>query len=91
MDPLDLLKLVNSTQRSEADKLQALAAMADAPGEDFMRGVKLPTQNAIPAFKLGNGGLGSMIAGTDYGIAAPVIGQKSNYNQSIGQLLIGEN
>ena len=90
MGPLELLKLVQGTARTEAEKLQALAGLADAPPEDFEPKMKLPVQNDIPAFKLGTGDLGSILAGLDYGVAAPVIGQDTSGDASIGQLLIGE-
>ena len=90
MNPLELLKLVQGTARTEAEKLQALAGLADAPSEDFEQKMRLPVQNDIPAFKLGTGDIGSILAGLDYGVPAPVIGQESGGDISIGQLLIGE-
>jgi hypothetical protein len=90
MDPLELLKFVQGSARTEAEQLNALAAMADAPGEDFVGRIKLPVQNKLPAFKLGKGDLGSILAGQDHGVAAPVIGQETSGEPTIGQLLIGE-
>jgi len=89
MNPMELLKFVQSQFSSESDQVNALAALADAPPEDYQPLISLPMQNKIPAFKLGNGSLGSILANQDFGIAAPMIGEKSGV-PSIGQLLVGE-
>lgn len=90
MMPLELLKFVQGQTGNEAEQLQALAALADAPGEDFSPRMSLPVQNDIPSFRIGDGSLGSLLAGTNYGIPAPVIGQEDSGEPSLGQLLIGE-
>lgn len=87
---MELIKLVQGTARSEAEQIEALAAMADAPGDDFAPTMRLPTVNDLPAFKVGNGGIGSKIAGLDHGIAGPVPGQERTTPPTLGELLIGD-
>lgn len=90
MNPIDLIKFITETIASEPDRLNALAALSDAPPEDYVPKIQLPVQNDIPAFKIGNGSFGSMLLNQDYGIPAPVIGQEDTIVPSIGQLLIGD-
>lgn len=87
---LELIKLVQGTARNESEQVRLLASLAEPPGEDFEAKMKLPVTNDLPAFNLGSG-LGSTIAGQDYGVAAPVFGQSGGGEPSLGQLLIGEN
>jgi len=89
MNPMELFKFVQSQFRSESDQVNALAALQDAPPEDYQPLISLPMQNKIPAFKLGNGSLGSILANQDFGIAAPMIDEAAPA-PSIGQLLVGE-
>lgn len=89
MNPFDLIKFVEENVDS-SEQLHALAALADAPGEDLVAKVRLPVQNEIPAFSLGNGKIGSMLAGTNYGVPAPVLGQAASKSPSLGELLIGD-
>ncbi len=90
MNPIELIQFVQSQLTSESDQLRALAALADAPGEDFQAKIRLPVQNPLPAFKLGNDSLGSVLADHEYGVPAPVIGQSDTSTKSIGQMLVGE-
>jgi len=91
MNPLELFKLVQNQYDNEQDQIHALAALADAPPEDYQATISLPVQNPIPAYRLGDGGLGSLLANTNYGVPAPVLGQeKSGETLSIGELLVGE-
>lgn len=90
MGPLELMKFVESTVEGADEQLAALALLADAPGDDFTAPVRLPVQNELPAFKIGDGSLGSHLAELDYGVPAPVLGQPIEESQSIGDLLIGE-
>ena len=91
MNPLELLKFIEGSVEGDANQLNALALMADAPADDFTSSMKLPVQNQIPAFQLGDKGLGSMLANLNYGSAAPVPGQAPEpASQSIGDMLTGE-
>lgn len=91
VNPLEILKFVESAITGEAQQLNALALLAEAPSEDFAASIRLPVQNELPAYQLGNNGLGSTLANTDYGIAAPVPGQAPGIaDQSIGELLTGD-
>ena len=90
MNPLEILKFVQGQVNGGSEQLHALAALADAPGEDFQPTMRLPVQNPIPAFRLGDSGLGSLLANLDYGVPAPVLGQEIVRTPDIGQLLVGE-
>ncbi len=90
MNPLELLKFVQGSQRNETEQLKMLAALSDAPPEDYEATVRLPQQNELPAFQLGDGGVGSQLMGLDYGVPAPVPDSPQADNASIGQLLVGE-
>lgn len=90
MNPLEIIKFVQSQLGEGSEQLNALAALADAPGEDFQPTMKLPVHNHIPAFRLGDDGLGSVLANFNYGIPAPVLGQEVSMTPNIGQLLVGE-
>ena len=91
MNPFELFQFVKSRFDNEHDQLHALAALQDAPPEDFSPTIKLPVQNPIPAFRLGDGGLGSLLANQDYGVPAPVFGQESSGETlDIGELLVGD-
>jgi len=46
--------------------------------------------NDIPAFNLGRPGIGSAMAGKEYGIAAPVPDQPVTPPSGLGHLLIGD-
>lgn len=89
MNPLELIKFIESAVKGETQQLNALALMADAPSEEYIAAMRLPVQNELPAFALGDAGVGSDLANLDYGVAAPVPGQEAT-TQSIGELLIGE-
>lgn len=89
MSPLELMKFVQ-VHVPATDQLHALAAMADAPAEDYVPLSPLPAQNVLPSFKLGDGGLGSILSGQNYGVPAPIFGEKDSSPPSIGQLLVGE-
>ncbi len=89
-NPLELLKFVQGKTRNESEALNMLAALADAPGEDFEAPIKLPTQNEIPLFKVGTDDTGSILAGYDHGEPAPVIGSEESAKLTIGDLLVGD-
>lgn len=95
MNPIELMKFVGAQGLTEQEQIHALAALADAPPDDYVPKISLPSglmgPKEIPAFKLGNGGLGSMLANQDHGVPAPVFGQANTAILSIGQLLVGEN
>ena len=91
MNPLDLIKFVEAQTQNEQEQLEMLAALADAPSEDFASKMRLPVQNKIPSFHLGRGDVGSSLTGKDYGVPAPVIDAPPvEAGEDIGQLLIGE-
>ena len=92
MNPLELVKLLQTSGLSEREQQEALAAMGEAPGEDYQPEMQLPHMNSIPAFRLGDGSMGSLLAGQDYGVAAPVLGQEQSFtpNETVGQLLVGD-
>jgi hypothetical protein len=90
LSPLDLVKFVKSYSTNPQEQLQHLAALADAPGEDFESKIKLPMQRDIPAFNLGDGSLGSVLADQEYAVPAPVPGQENAQVPSVGELLVGE-
>lgn len=90
MNVLELIKLVQERAHTQEEQARLLASLADAPGEDFQPKVKLPVQNELPAFRLGDGSVGSLAAGLDYGVPAPVPGSEESREPSIGELLIGE-
>lgn len=90
MSPLEMLKFVQGSGRSEAEQLKMLAAMGDAPEEEDQIPLKLPVQNDIPAFKIGDGSVGSQLLGQDYGVPAPVFGEHDQSQPSIGQMLVGD-
>ena len=90
LSPLELVKLVQAHNVPESEQAEVLAALADAPPEDFAANMPLPTPNKLPAFKLGGKDLGSILAGKDYGMAAPLPGEKMQEEPTIGQLLVGE-
>lgn len=89
--PFELWRMLEKEKNvPRAKRLEALAAMADAPPEDFSVSLSLPVRNPLPAYKLGDGSLGSQLDGQNYGIAAPVIGQNTSSGKSIGELLVGD-
>lgn len=90
MNVMELIKFVQSHLPEGPAQVRALAALSDAPSEDFVPTIRLPVQNSVPAFKLGNEGLGSLLANLNYGVAAPVIGQEVAKTPDLGQLLVGE-
>ena len=87
---MEIIKLVQGTARSESEQLQALAMTGPPPGEEFNPLSKLPVTNDIPAFNLGRPGIGSAMAGKEYGIAAPVPDQPVTPPSGLGHLLIGD-
>lgn len=90
MNPLELIAFVESNI-PEAEQLNALALLADAPEEDFKALMRLPVTNDLPAFHIGPEGLGSSLVGANYGVAAPLPGQEPVAAEpSIGELLVGE-
>ncbi len=90
MNPLELIAFIEANV-PETEQLNALALLADPPGEDFIPKARLPVVNELPAYHVGAGGLGTELAGTNYGVAAPVIGQEvSTPTPSIGELLTGD-
>lgn len=90
MNPLELIAFVEANVPA-AEQLNALALLADPPGEDFQVKTKLPVVNELPAFHVGQAGLGSELANTNYGVAAPVLGQAPQATElSIGDLLTGD-
>ena len=88
--PFELWRLLEQEGLKGGEQLNALAAMADAPPEDFQVSLRLPVQNKLPGFKIGDGSLGSKIAGLEYGVVGPVLEQDTSGELSIGALLIGE-
>ncbi len=90
MNIMEMIKLVQGKARSESEQLQSLAMLGPPPGEDFKPQIKLPVMNDVPAFNLGRPGLGSVVAGKEYGVAAPVPDQPITMPPSLGQMLIGE-
>ena len=90
MNPLELVRFVESVL-PEHERANALALLADAPGEDFLAKIPLPVQNELPAFRVGTNTLGSNLANLNYGVAAPVFGEEpATLDKSIGELLTGE-
>jgi hypothetical protein len=89
MNPMDLVKFVQA-HIPAPDQVHALAALSDAPPEDYIPKIRLPTQNTLPAFKIGDDSPGSILAGQNYGVPAPVFGEKGSEPPTIGQLLVGE-
>lgn len=89
MNPLELIRFVEANVEGP-QQLNVLARMADAPDDTFAPVMQLPVQNEIPAFRLGDKGLGSSLVNIDYGTAAPVPGQIQEVPKSLGELLIGE-
>ncbi len=90
MNPIDIIKFIQSHFENSSEQLNALAAFADAPPEDYQPKIQLPVQNEIPAFKIGDGSFGSMLLDQNYGIPAPMFDQEDTGIPSIGQLLIGD-
>lgn len=90
MDPIEIFKFVQSQLSEGPDRLHALAALGDAPPEDFQPLMRLPVQNPIPAFKVGNDDLGNLLANQNHGVPAPVLGQDPAEAPSIGHLLVGD-
>lgn len=90
MNPLELLKFVQGQTRNESEQLQMLATLAEPPAEDYQPKVRLPVQNEIPAYKVGDGSMGAVLANLEHGVAGPVIGQQDNAGDSIGNLIVGE-
>jgi len=90
MNPVELIKFVEQYFESERDQLHALAALSDAPPEDYTAHVRLPVQNPLPAFRIGDGNLGSILKGQNHGVPGPIIDKIGSEPLSIGQLLIGE-
>ena len=90
MNPLELIKFVEQFFESERDQLHALAALSDAPPEDYVAKVRLPVQNTIPSFKIGDGGLGSILMGQNHGVPGPMLDSAEQKPLSIGQMLIGD-
>ena len=88
---MEILKFVESQFTSNSDQLMAMSALGDAPAEDYQPLISLPVQNEIPAFKLGNGSLGSILANQEFGVPAPMINSQDATVPSIGQLLVGDN
>jgi len=89
MGPLELIRFIEANVDGP-EQLHALAALSDAPVEGFQSKIKLPVQNELPAFSLGDGGVGSSLRGLDYGVPAPVPGQESPAPLSVGELLVGD-
>ena len=89
MNPLELMQFVEANVPA-SEQLNALALLADAPGEDFQASIHLPVQNALPALRLGGPDVGSLLANMNHGVAGPVIGQASTTEPTLGELLIGE-
>lgn len=90
MNPLEMLKFVQGKTRDESEQLKLLASMGAAPDENYTPKIRLPVQNELPAFNLDNGKMGSILAGKNYGIAAPVIGEEPPASNDIGSLLVGD-
>lgn len=90
MTPMEIFKFVQDQLSEGPDRLHALAALSDAPGEDFQPTMQLPVQNPLPAFRLGDNGPGSLLANQSYGVPAPVLGREAEGTPDIGQLLVGE-
>ena len=90
LDPLELVKLVQAHNVPEGEQAQVLAVLAEAPDESYKAKMRLPSMSKLPAFKLGKNDFGSVLAGKDYGIAAPLPGAESNSKPTIGELLVGD-
>lgn len=90
MTALELLKMVQESGLSQREQLEALAALSDAPPQDYAPLMKLPIQNQLPSYRLGSDGIGDVLSGWNYGVAAPVIGQETVADSSLGQILLGE-
>ncbi len=90
MNPVELIKFVREHFEPGSEQLQALAALSDAPPEDYKPVMQLPVQNELPAFKIGDGSPGSLLLNQGFGVPAPVFGQEGGGTPTIGQLLIGE-
>jgi hypothetical protein len=88
---LQMLKFVQ--QQSDDENVQAemlSVLLEEPPPEDFNPKVKLPTENELPAFSLKQPGVGGDLAGLDFGLAAPLFGEKGGGPPGLGELLIGE-
>ncbi len=90
MNILELINFVESNVKTPQDQLNALAALQDAPDDEFQAKIRLPVQNEIPAFRVGDAGVGSVLKEQNYGVPAPVPGKVTPSELSIGELLIGE-
>ena len=92
MNFMELLKFAQSQTKDEGRQVEIMASLlGEAPAEDFTPPpAKLPTQNELPAFSVKQDGIGGDLAGLDFGVAAPLFGQKADREPSIGELLVGE-
>lgn len=90
LSPLDLVKFVQGHTTNPQEQLHHLAALADAPGKDYAPKIRLPVQREVPAFNVGDGSLGSILADQEYAMPAPVIGESGKGPPSIGELLVGD-
>jgi hypothetical protein len=89
MDTLALIKFVQKHTDDMNEQARILATYG-APPEELEPKQRLPVQNEIPSFSLKQDSVGSEIAGLDYGVPAPMFGEKGNEPPSLGQLLTGE-
>lgn len=87
---MEIIKFVQSQTPNENEQAKMLAALVDAPGEDFEPKMPLPVQNEIPAYKLGDDSIGSILANQNKGIPAPIPNMPEQNERTIGQLLTGE-
>jgi hypothetical protein len=89
MDSLALIKFVQKHTDDVNEQARILAAYGPPPEETELK-QKLPVQNEIPSLSLRQNSVGGDVAGLDYGVPAPMFGQKGNESVSLGQLLTGE-
>lgn len=90
MDTLALIKFVQQHTGDINEQAKILAAYGPPPEEGFAPKQKLPVQNDIPSLSLKQETVGGDLAGLDYGVPAPMFGEKGNEPPSLGQLLVGE-
>lgn len=86
----NLLNFVQGQTGNIDEQAEMLAAFGAPPEEELAPKQKLPVQNDMPAFSLKQAGVGTDLAGLDYGVPAPVFGQKGSGELSIGELLTGD-
>lgn len=89
MDTLALIKFVQQ-HTDDIDQQAKILAAYGPPPEEFEPKQKLPVQNDIPSFSLKQNSVGGDLAGLDYGVPAPMFGEKGNEAPSLGQLLVGD-